>query len=511
MPRFIRLDRIKKAIYSLSNWRDETQSQASAHLFPFLALLEEGVNAEDFTDYEEQDDFDFFNAYFNVPGDESSPYFDPLTRTRRIQSHPHSNVATARKNTFQNRWHAGESRVTSEKKTQWKLARDCAEILRQRVMTKSGEVTRPNCVDVAVWLFRDKEFGDSFTTTDLRNSFQQQFRIPADYFSQLFAFRDENPETVFSDTKVTQDELQSLIDSICLKTTHEVAIVPAQQSPQTQSSLEEDDPILQEVKKVLAIDTSGIIFRGCPGTGKSWYAWNIALALTNNDPNRIKRVQFHPSYGYEDFVEGYRPSTSNNAGFEVVAQVFLKAAEQASSTQESIVFIIDEINRGDCSRVFGEVLTYIEHGWRDVPFVSPYRGVEIRIPRNLIVLATMNPHDRSITQLDMALLRRFDHIDIAPSSQAVDQFLQVAGMPADQSSIVVGWFNTLQKILPYGIGHTYFRNVGDIGRLLSVWKYRILPFCENVLEFEPEQLKHVKDSFESARSKLFGDSGTSPE
>ncbi|WP_419189003.1 McrB family protein [Stieleria marina] len=281
--------------------------------------------------------------------------------------------------------------------------------------------------------------------------------------------------------------------------------LPVSPTQESQSSvLSDDDSLMQEVSAVLGMGSSGIIFRGCPGTGKTWYAWQVALKLTDNDPSRIVRVQFHSSMGYEDFVEGYKPTQNSKSGFEVVPKTFLQTVELANGTDKPVVFIIDEINRGDPSRVFGELLTYIEDGWRGVQFTTPFRGEPVSIPRNLILLATMNQHDRSITQLDMAMLRRFDHIDIYPSSDLTNQFLIDAGMVATDASKITEWFEQMQQLLPFGMGHTYFLNVGDNGRLAQVWRYRILPFCESVLEFEPDKLGHVSQSFKALERRLSG-------
>lgn len=510
MAKFIRKDRLRQAILNLSQWRLETQAQGSKHLVPFLALVEKGVNSASFTQFEEKDDEDFFNRYFRVPGSADSPWFDPITRERRIATHTHSNVATARKGTFRGSWNAAESRQTAAGDTEWKLSPDCIDIVRRKVMTRAGKLNRPNVVDLAVWFFRQEEFADTASADDLQQRFRLAFPLPDESYNKLFAFADEPTDRLFTGTRLTDNDVRDVVDSTLIDTadTAPAPTLPSTPRVPPTSRLDSDDPVLAEVRSVLAINSSGIIFRGCPGTGKSWYAWNIALALTQNRPERVFRVQFHPSFGYEDFVEGYIPSEDKTSGFEVVPRIFLEAAALAGSSEGYVAFIIDEINRGDPARVFGEVLTYIEHGWRDVPFISPYRGIEVRIPRNMILLATMNPHDRSITQLDMALLRRFDHIDITPSKEKVEEFLVGAGMAAPQANLVVDWFEQLQQLLPFGIGHTYFVDISDTAKLATVWRYRILPFCESVLEFEPDRLEHVRNSFSALQRRLGGQQPT---
>ena len=427
MSRCIRKERVGSAIASLADWRVTTQSQLSAHLFPFLSLLEKGANATNFIVYEEADDFAFFDRYFRVSGDKKNPYFDPLTRKRRISTHPHSNIATARKGTFEKSWGAAQSKVV-DGQTYWKLAENFADIINRKVMTRRDETKRASVLDIAAWLFRHEEFDANADSRTLERKFRITFPLNDDQYDKLFEFNEEPPENIFFQEAMTPETERALIDSLGITNTEKRSLKLPASGQDGKSELDEDDPILQEVLTLLEMQSSGIILRGCPGTGKSWYAWHIALELTNNKPEDITRIQFHSSYGYEDFVEGYRPSEEKKSGFEVVDRKFLESVRKANGTDDTIVFIIDEINRGDPSRVFGELLTYVETGWREVEFTLPYSEKKLSIPRNLVVLATMNQHDRSITQLDMAMLRRFDHIDIFPSKDRATEFLSRAGM-----------------------------------------------------------------------------------
>lgn len=327
--------------------------------------------------------------------------------------------------------------------------------------------------------------------------------LDADTFNRLFLYEQEPQASVFVVTKPSAEEIASLVRTLEQRRADEAVqreAATAATSPEV-PQIGEDDPILGEVNALAALGTSGVILRGPPGTGKSWYAEQIALTLTRGARDRIYRVQFHPTYSYEDFFDGYVPSEETKSGFKIEGKVFRRAIEHAAKTSDLVVLVIDEVNRGDTSRIFGESLTYIEQGWREVAF-SPRFGGETRVPKNLFVIGTMNPHDRSITQLDMALLRRFDHVDIDPSPELVSQFLTSAGMPPDRARLVVDWFSTLQRLMPFGVGHTFFRGVSDEGELGLVWRYRILPFCKAILEFEPERLEGVTASFEALRTRL---------
>jgi len=205
MPRYIAAERLRSAILGLAQWRADTHSQGSKHLFPILSLLARGVNTTGLTRYEEADDFAFWNDYFRVVGDDADPYFDPLTLQRRIATHPHSNVATARKGTFENSWGAAHSQVVqqpvaggpagaTEAQTQWRLDPSWPATVVQRVMTKGGEVTRAPVVDIAAWLFRQDEFPDNATAQTLQQRFRETFPLDDATYTQLFVF-DEEPLT----------------------------------------------------------------------------------------------------------------------------------------------------------------------------------------------------------------------------------------------------------------------------------------------------------------------------
>lgn len=506
MPLYVKETRLREAIVRLSDWKGQVQSQAINHLFPFLGLISKGVGADAFKKYEEHDDLEFFDHYFDVKEKSEKPYFDPLNRKFRIKTHPHSNVATLRKNTFENRWNAASSERRSDG-TYWKLADNADTILAERALTRAGVTRRANVIDLAVWLFRTHEFPDGATSDDILALFRNRFPMPDAMFDRLFEYVPEDTEHLFNNSPLSTGDVARVTSELVVdeeKIKRYLEPSASESEREMKSALEDDDPILSEVRALIALGSSGMILRGAPGTSKSWYAWNIALSLTNNQPDKICRVQFHPSYGYEDFVEGYLPNEESRSGFSVEKRIFLDVVKRATESQEIYVFVIDEINRGDTSRIFGELLTYIEDGWRDVPFLAKLSGEEVKIPKNLVLLATMNPHDRSVTQLDMALLRRFDHIDIAPSTERAAQFMLDSGMPVVDANMIAEWFGKLQALLPFGLGHAYFRNVGDIGRLGLVWRYRILPFCESILEFDPDRLANVKRSFESLDRRLRG-------
>lgn len=139
---------------------------------------------------------------------------------------------------------------------------------------------------------------------------------------------------------------------------------------------------------------------------------------------------FHPAYGYEDFIEGDRPRTRNDQlSFSVVPGVFRRAcADAADQPDKPFFLIIDEINRGDIPRIFGELLTVLDLSKRGMPIVLPLTSTTLRVPRNLSVIGTMNTADRSIAVLDTALRRRFGFIELMPDPDVLGT-TEVGGIP----------------------------------------------------------------------------------
>lgn len=162
-----------------------------------------------------------------------------------------------------------------------------------------------------------------------------------------------------------------------------------------------------------------IILQGPPGVGKSFAAQKLAFALMQaEDRSRLGFVQFHQSYSYEDFVEGFRPTAD---GFELKPGKFVEFCRQAEADpKNTYVFVIDEINRGNLSKILGELMLLIESDKRDTRWAMPLASgkVPFFVPPNVYIMGLMNTADRSLAVVDYALRRRFAFIDMAPNLAA---------------------------------------------------------------------------------------------
>jgi 5-methylcytosine-specific restriction protein B len=228
----------------------------------------------------------------------------------------------------------------------------------------------------------------------------------------------------------------------------------------------------------LANERGQVILNGPPGTGKTEVALCIARMIAGND-DRFKKVQFHPSYGYEEFMEGLRPVLKSGAlQYEVVPGVFRTLCESArASPQHRHVLVIDEINRGNLPRIFGELLMLLER--RGETVTLPDSKQTFSIPKNLTLIGTMNSADRSIALLDLALRRRFPFVQLAPDDTVLRTWLTRKNLPTE----VVGIFQTLNRELERAgvepersIGHTYFMKERlDEQELEEIWETQIQP------------------------------------
>lgn len=254
---------------------------------------------------------------------------------------------------------------------------------------------------------------------------------------------------------------------------------------------------------------SQVVLYGPPGTGKTFWAeraandlaayWAFGKPFDGLDDGEkevvtggsqatglVRLCCFHPAYGYEDFIEGYRPETvSGQISFRLRDGVFKRMCKEAEQAPDRKFFlIVDEINRGDIPRIFGELLTVLEKDKRGKAVVLPVSGETFRVPQNVFLIGTMNTADRSISLLDAALRRRFGFVELMPDSSVLRDHA-VSGIPLGP------WLDALNRRIcehvgrdarNLQIGHSYFlqggRPVKDMSALRRALRDDILPLLE---------------------------------
>jgi MoxR-like ATPase len=230
------------------------------------------------------------------------------------------------------------------------------------------------------------------------------------------------------------------------------------------------------------------IVYGPPGTGKTFTAQKLALHVAGGDEARVEVVQFHPAYAYEDFIQGMRPKARANGGLDypVVDGRFVQFCKAARAQTGACVLVIDEINRANVSRVFGELMFLLEYRDQAITLAS---GERFSIPRNVIVLGTMNTADRSIALVDYALRRRFAFLPLRPNYELLRRFHADTMMPIKAMDELI---RTLQQInthigdANYALGPSFFL-VSDLEtQLPSIWQTEIEPYLEEYFFDKPD-------------------------
>ena len=241
-----------------------------------------------------------------------------------------------------------------------------------------------------------------------------------------------------------------------------------------------------------------IILQGAPGVGKTFAAKRLAYSIMGEkDEDRIEFVQFHQNYSYEDFVMGYKPVEDK---FELKNGVFYQFCQKAANNpSKPYFFIIDEINRGNMSKIFGELLMLIEKDYRGTKATLAYSGLSFSVPTNLYIIGMMNTADRSLAMIDYALRRRFSFFEMEPGFDS-DGFIQYKESFNNETlNDLVARVQELNKEIAtdkslgkgFCIGHSYFcgRDVCTDEWLHSIVEYDILPMLSEYWFDEPAKLQ----------------------
>lgn len=252
-----------------------------------------------------------------------------------------------------------------------------------------------------------------------------------------------------------------------------------------------------------------LILQGPPGVGKTFIADRLArLILGENDHDRIRRVQFHQSYSYEDFVQGFRPT--KGGGFALKDGPFMKFCDAAlQDPEQPYVLVIDEINRGNVSKIFGELMVLLEADKRSAAWAQMLAYAEedddpFFVPPNLYVIGMMNTADRSLALVDYALRRRFAFHDIEPAfeEESFDALLQARGVPPELCASIRKRFACLNGEISadrtlgsgYRVGHSYFcgAETFDDGWYDRILEKEIVPLLQEYWPDEPDRVAKAR-------------------
>ncbi len=243
---------------------------------------------------------------------------------------------------------------------------------------------------------------------------------------------------------------------------------------------------------VRAIERKGqAIIYGPLGTGKTYLAQQLSRHIVGGADGLQDIVQFHPAYVYEDFIQGIRPQASEGGGLDypVISGRFVEFCAKARMRQGHCVLIIDEINRANLARVFGELMYLLEYRGREIPMAG---GGTLKIPENVRVIGTMNTADRSIALVDHALRRRFAFLALYPDYEVLRKYHASTGYPTDP---LVGVLQALNRQIGdrhYEVGVTFFllKNLAD--HIEDIWRMEIEPYLEEYFFDQPEKVAEFR-------------------
>ena len=257
----------------------------------------------------------------------------------------------------------------------------------------------------------------------------------------------------------------------------------------------------------LVLNKKNVILQGAPGVGKTFAAKRLAYSIMEvKDPHRVMMVQFHQSYSYEDFIMGFRPSEK---GFELKRGAFYNFCKDAEIDSENeYFFIIDEINRGNLSKIFGELFMLIESDKRGVELQLLYSDEKFSVPDNVYIIGMMNTADRSLAMLDYALRRRFAFYEMKPGFNTEGFREYRTGLNNIKFDNLIQCVEQLNAAIAgdeslgegFCIGHSYFCNLTEVNdqALSAIVEYELIPLLKEYWFDEPVKVKNWADSLRSA-------------
>lgn len=258
----------------------------------------------------------------------------------------------------------------------------------------------------------------------------------------------------------------------------------------------------------LVLNKKNVILQGAPGVGKTFAAKRLAYSIMGvKDPNRVMMVQFHQGYSYEDFIMGFRPSEK---GFELKHGAFYNFCKEAEIDSENeYFFIIDEINRGNLSKIFGELFMLIESDKRGVELQLLYSDEKFSVPSNVYIIGMMNTADRSLAMLDYALRRRFAFYEMKPGFDSDGFHEYRINLASEKFDRLINCVENLNSVIAaddslgegFCIGHSYFCNLKEATdqALSSIVEFELIPLLK---EYWFDETTKVKDWTNNLRSAI---------
>ena len=264
-----------------------------------------------------------------------------------------------------------------------------------------------------------------------------------------------------------------------------------------------------ETLVALLRNKKNIILQGAPGVGKTFAAKRLAYSImSTKDRERVMMVQFHQSYSYEDFIMGFRPSAT---GFELRQGAFYRFCKTAADDLENdYFFIIDEINRGNLSKIFGELFMLIENDKRGIELQLLYSNEKFAVPENVYIIGMMNTADRSLAMLDYALRRRFAFFELKPGFASEGFRAYRASLDNARFDRLIGCVERLNRAIAedeslgegFCIGHSYFCNLMpgtiDDRALSGIVEYELIPLLREYWFDEPSKVRDWSANLRSA-------------
>jgi 5-methylcytosine-specific restriction protein B len=229
------------------------------------------------------------------------------------------------------------------------------------------------------------------------------------------------------------------------------------------------------------------VFYGPPGTGKTFLSDHLARHIVGGTDGFVECIQFHPAYTYEEFIQGIRPETDEkgNLKFDLKSGRFLEFCSSARQRTGPCVLIIDEINRANLARVFGELMYLLEYREKDIPLAG---GLRFSIPDNVRLIGTMNTADRSIALVDFALRRRFAFLELSPEYDVLLAYQHRRNFNADGLVLVLHDVNAAINDKNFHLGISFFLTDNLSRTLEEIWKLEIEPYLEEYFFSQPEAM-----------------------